>query len=114
MQETKSRYLYPTLHLFLCHQNFIPGLLSFECIFAFSLKPVNLRSTDFICKMGMMWEELAPRFKDLLEQGKSGVVASLIAVSQRLESHEHKVSIFSKFQLKIYFFSSFKNVFLYR
>uniref|UniRef100_A0A1J3C7M7 Pumilio-like protein 23 n=1 Tax=Noccaea caerulescens TaxID=107243 RepID=A0A1J3C7M7_NOCCA len=41
-------------------------------------------------QMGLIWEELAPRFKDLLEQGKSGVVASLIAVSQRLQSHEHK------------------------
>ncbi|KAL9311504.1 Pumilio 23 [Arabidopsis thaliana] len=41
-------------------------------------------------QMGIMWEELAPRFKDLLEQGKSGVVASLIAVSQRLQSHENK------------------------
>jgi len=48
--------------------------------------------------MGIMWEELAPRFKDLLEQGKSGVVASLIAVSQRLQSHENKVSMFSKFR----------------
>ncbi|VVA95022.1 unnamed protein product [Arabis nemorensis] len=41
-------------------------------------------------QVGLIWEELAPRFKDLLEQGKSGVVASLIAVSQRLQSHEHK------------------------
>ncbi|KAL1214456.1 Pumilio-like protein 23 [Cardamine amara subsp. amara] len=41
-------------------------------------------------QMGLICEELAPRFKDLLEQGKSGVVASLIAVSQRLQSHEHK------------------------
>ncbi|XP_024006655.1 pumilio homolog 23 isoform X2 [Eutrema salsugineum] len=41
-------------------------------------------------QMGLIWEELAPKFKDLLEQGKSGVVASLIAVSQRLQSHEHK------------------------
>lgn len=47
--------------------------------------------------MGLIWEELAPRFKDLLEQGKSGVVASLIAASQRLQSHEHKVFMFSKF-----------------
>lgn len=100
MQETKSRYLYHTLHLFLWHQNFIPGLLNFEFICAISVKPVNLRSIDFVYKMGIMWEELAPRFKDLLEQGKSGVVASLIAVSQRLQSHENKVSMFSKFRWK--------------
>lgn len=59
---------------------------------------MNLRSIGFVCKVGLIWEELAPRFKDLLEQGKSGVVASLIAVSQRLQSHEHKVSMFSKFR----------------
>ncbi|XP_010471257.1 PREDICTED: pumilio homolog 23 [Camelina sativa] len=41
-------------------------------------------------QMGLIWEELAPRVKDLLEQGKSGVVASLIAASQRLQCHEHK------------------------
>ncbi|KAF8111247.1 hypothetical protein N665_0076s0234 [Sinapis alba] len=41
-------------------------------------------------QMGMIWEELGPRFKDLLEQGKSGVVAFLLAASQRLQSHEHK------------------------
>ncbi|CAH2066912.1 unnamed protein product [Thlaspi arvense] len=53
-------------------------------------QPTNLRPIDFVCKMGFLWEELAPKFKDLLKQGKSGVVASLIAVSQRLQSHEHK------------------------
>ncbi|CAH8359410.1 unnamed protein product [Eruca vesicaria subsp. sativa] len=41
-------------------------------------------------QMGLIWEELAPRFKDLLEQGKSGVVAFLLSASQRLQSHEHK------------------------
>ena len=41
--------------------------------------------------MGLIWEELAPRLKDLLEQGKSGVVTFLLAASQRLQSHEHKV-----------------------
>uniref|UniRef100_A0A5B7AFA3 Pumilio 23 n=1 Tax=Davidia involucrata TaxID=16924 RepID=A0A5B7AFA3_DAVIN len=40
--------------------------------------------------MELIWEELGPKFKDLLGMGKSGVVASLIAASQRLHSHEHK------------------------
>lgn len=41
--------------------------------------------------MELIWKELGTRFKDLLEMGKSGVIASLIAASQRLNSHEHKV-----------------------
>lgn len=41
--------------------------------------------------MGLIWEELGPKFKDLLEMGRSGVIASLIAASQRLHSHEYKV-----------------------
>ncbi|KAA8541572.1 hypothetical protein F0562_022724 [Nyssa sinensis] len=40
--------------------------------------------------MEFIWEELGSRFKDLLEMGRSGVVASLIAASHRLHSHEHK------------------------
>lgn len=31
---------------------------------------VNLCLIAFVCKMGSIWEELAPRFKDRLEQGK--------------------------------------------
>lgn len=85
------------LFFLLCQQNFTPGLFGLDCICAISLKPVKLRSIVFICKVGLIWEELAPRFKDLLEQRKSGVVASLIAVSQRLQSHENKVFMFSKF-----------------
>jgi len=38
-----------------------------------------------------MSEELGPRFKDLLEMGRWGVVASLIAASERLHAYEHKV-----------------------
>ncbi|KAL9247238.1 hypothetical protein vseg_020690 [Gypsophila vaccaria] len=37
-------------------------------------------------------EELGPKVKDLLELGKAGVVASLIATSQRLHAYEHKCS----------------------
>lgn len=41
--------------------------------------------------MEVIWEELGSKFKDLLKVGKSGVIASLIAASQRLHIYEHKV-----------------------
>lgn len=53
--------------------------------------------------MGLIWEELAPRLKDLLEQGKSGVVTFLLAASQRLQSHEHKVKSSTEKNLVPYF-----------
>lgn len=39
----------------------------------------------------MIWEELGTKFKILFEMGKSGVVAALLAASQRLQIHEHEV-----------------------
>jgi nucleolar protein 9 len=41
--------------------------------------------------MEFIWEELGPKFRDLLEMGKSGVIASLIVASQRLHTREHEV-----------------------
>ncbi|KAG8656567.1 hypothetical protein MANES_04G151100v8 [Manihot esculenta] len=41
-------------------------------------------------QMELIWEELGPKFRELLEMGKSGVIASLIAACQRLHIHEHK------------------------
>ncbi|KAF5732078.1 pumilio 23 [Tripterygium wilfordii] len=41
-------------------------------------------------QMELIWEELGQKFRALLEMGRSGVVASLIASSQRLHTHEHK------------------------
>ncbi|KAM1010887.1 hypothetical protein ACFX13_047045 [Malus domestica] len=41
-------------------------------------------------QMELIWEELGSKFKDLLKTGKSGVIASLIAASQRLHTYEHK------------------------
>ncbi|KAI3455681.1 hypothetical protein Pfo_012344 [Paulownia fortunei] len=38
----------------------------------------------------LIFEELGSKFRNLLEMGRSGVVAALIAASQRLEIHEHK------------------------
>ncbi|KAK1375882.1 Pumilio RNA-binding repeat [Heracleum sosnowskyi] len=40
--------------------------------------------------MDLIWEELGTKFKDLFEVGRSGVVASIIATGQRLNSHETK------------------------
>ncbi|KAG5538044.1 hypothetical protein RHGRI_025210 [Rhododendron griersonianum] len=47
----------------------------------------HARSQDNI---ELIWGELGQEFKDLLEKGMAGVVASVIAASQRLHSHEHK------------------------
>lgn len=41
-------------------------------------------------QMDLIWDELGGYFKELLENGKTGVVASLLAASQRLHSHEQK------------------------
>lgn len=41
-------------------------------------------------QMALIWEELGGKFGELLEMGRSGVVAALIAASQRLHTHERK------------------------
>lgn len=41
--------------------------------------------------MELIWEELGTKFKDLLEMGRSGVIASLMAASHRLHTHDYKV-----------------------
>ncbi|XVE88546.1 hypothetical protein DITRI_Ditri19aG0077900 [Diplodiscus trichospermus] len=41
-------------------------------------------------QMELIWEELGLKFEDLLGMGKSGVIASLIASCQRLQTHEYK------------------------
>lgn len=41
-------------------------------------------------QMELFWEELGSKFKDLLEMGRSGVVASLLAASQRLHKLEEE------------------------
>ncbi|XP_024980355.1 pumilio homolog 23 isoform X2 [Cynara cardunculus var. scolymus] len=46
----------------------------------------HARSEDHV---ELIWKELGTKFKDLFGMGKSGVVASLIAASHRLHSHEH-------------------------
>ncbi|CAK9144687.1 unnamed protein product [Ilex paraguariensis] len=40
--------------------------------------------------MELIWEEVGAKFMDLLGMGRSGVVASFIAASQKLHSQEHK------------------------
>lgn len=54
--------------------------------------------------MELIWEELGPKFRELLEMGRSGVIASLIAACQRLHIHEHKVYCLNTISL---FFSSY-------
>ncbi|XWS18762.1 hypothetical protein CRYUN_Cryun32bG0072600 [Craigia yunnanensis] len=41
-------------------------------------------------QMELIWEELGLKFGDLLGMGRSGVIASLIAACQRLQTHEYK------------------------
>ncbi|XP_022724835.1 pumilio homolog 23-like isoform X3 [Durio zibethinus] len=41
-------------------------------------------------QMELIWEELGLNFGDLLGMGRSGVIASLIAACQRLQTHEYK------------------------
>ncbi|XP_047158395.1 pumilio homolog 23 [Vigna umbellata] len=40
--------------------------------------------------MELIWEELGPNLEDLFKMGRSGVVASLVAASERLHVNEHK------------------------
>jgi hypothetical protein len=47
--------------------------------------------------MKQIWEELGPKIKELLELGKTGVVASILAACQRLETY--RLEVF--FQLEI-------------
>lgn len=41
--------------------------------------------------MDIIWEELGTKFRDLLLMGRSGVIASLLAASHKLSTHDHKV-----------------------
>ncbi|GMI91711.1 pumilio 23 [Hibiscus trionum] len=41
-------------------------------------------------QMEMIWEELGLKFADILGMGRSGIIASLIAACQRLQTHEYK------------------------
>ncbi|KAI9119754.1 hypothetical protein K1719_009143 [Acacia pycnantha] len=47
----------------------------------------HVRNPD---QMEVIWEELGPNIESLFKMGRSGVVAALIAASERLHSHEHK------------------------
>ncbi|KAM3232888.1 hypothetical protein P3L10_018247 [Capsicum annuum] len=40
--------------------------------------------------MDLIWEELGTKFHNLFEMGRSGVVASILAATQRLHNHEHQ------------------------
>lgn len=82
------------LHLLLCIK--FPFLLKetrndllFDSCFSWTyvfFSPITLHQMEII------WDELGSKFKNLLEMGRSGVVASIVAACQRLHSNENKVS----------------------
>ncbi|XP_062087956.1 pumilio homolog 23 isoform X2 [Humulus lupulus] len=41
-------------------------------------------------QMELIWDELGPKFKDILQMGRPGVIASIIAASQRLHDREQE------------------------
>ncbi|CAL9190243.1 pumilio homolog 23-like [Musa acuminata AAA Group] len=41
-------------------------------------------------QMDLIWKELGAKSKELLEHGKPGVVASILAASDRLQTHQHE------------------------
>jgi hypothetical protein len=43
--------------------------------------------------MKQIWEELGPKLKELLQLGKTGVVASILAACQQLETNRLVVSL---------------------
>ncbi|XP_010271078.1 PREDICTED: pumilio homolog 23 isoform X3 [Nelumbo nucifera] len=47
-----------------------------------------ISSTRCRGQMELIWDEIGPKFKELLEMGRSGVIASLLAASQRLHTFE--------------------------
>lgn len=47
--------------------------------------------------MNQIWEELGPNMKELLELGKTGVVASMLAACQRLETYRLEVFVYELF-----------------
>jgi len=49
--------------------------------------------------MELIWEELGPNLEDLFKMGRSGVVASLVAASERLHVNESKVCILVAFSI---------------
>ncbi|KAK4269006.1 hypothetical protein QN277_022216 [Acacia crassicarpa] len=47
----------------------------------------HVRNQD---QVEVIWEELGPNIESLFKMGRSGVVAALIAASERLHTHEHE------------------------
>ncbi|CAM0943447.1 unnamed protein product [Alopecurus aequalis] len=51
-----------------------------------------ISSAKTAAQMKQIWEELGPKIKELLELGKTGVVASILAACQRLETNRLECS----------------------
>ncbi|KAL2505701.1 Pumilio/Puf RNA-binding domain-containing family protein [Abeliophyllum distichum] len=89
---SNSPRFYPQIHPIINHQ-FIG--FHFEDFQVMVLETWGNMERDHISavsttKIMSIWEELGTKFKTLLEMGRPGVVASLLAASQRLQTHEHK------------------------
>lgn len=50
-------------------------------------------------QIAQICEELGQKLKELIEIGKSGVVASLLAACQRLETNRREVCFYSEIQI---------------
>ncbi|XP_028787753.1 pumilio homolog 23-like, partial [Neltuma alba] len=69
-------------------RNSLFELSSHECgNFVIQALISRVRNQD---QMEVIWEELGPNIESLFKMGRSGVVAALIAASERLHIHEHK------------------------
>ncbi|KAK4487623.1 hypothetical protein RD792_005725 [Penstemon davidsonii] len=52
----------------------------------------HTRNQEQVCPVKLIFAELGTKFKNLLEMGRAGVVAALLAASQRIQIHEDKRS----------------------
>jgi nucleolar protein 9 len=64
-------------------------------------------NTFIFTQMNQIWEELGPKMKELLELGKTGVVASILAACQRLETYRLEVFIYELFVSASLFYNQF-------
>ncbi|KAK4791638.1 hypothetical protein SAY86_032051 [Trapa natans] len=85
--EVSPESLYNTL-FHKIFRNSLYDIASHQCgSFVVQALVSNARSQEH---MDVIWEELGTKFRDLLLMGRSGVVASLLAASHKLSTHEHK------------------------
>ncbi|XP_022724834.1 pumilio homolog 23-like isoform X2 [Durio zibethinus] len=71
-------------------QNLVEGEFIDMTIAGEALESMKETAFSHLMEMELIWEELGLNFGDLLGMGRSGVIASLIAACQRLQTHEYK------------------------